>query len=239
MIIYITGIQGGVGKSFTTFLALNEYRDEKPIIIETETDNTNLFKAVCKEETKDGKFITKDDIEFYKIDTDTGDGWYQITEIALNNINRPIIINSPARNKQAIDNYGTYFNDLKDAKIDVVTLFVISNKQDSINHLGDYLDIIDTRICVVKNQGTDRRMTFELFDNSSYNNIGIPSVLIKNSPNVIQNEIFNQRKLISELLEDGRPAMRIAIKQYLEQNTVIKNAVKAAVYYNDLLKKEE
>ena len=231
-VIYISGIQGGVGKSFVTFLTINTFINDNPIVIDTDTDNPNVFKAIVTKINDDGTYETKNNIEFITIDTDNVEGWEDIINVADKNRNRQIIVNSPARNKKAIEKFGSIFNDLMGAGIDVITLFVINDKQDSINHLGDYLDIINTRICVIKNQGEDANRKFEKFENCSYFQNGIPNVLLENSSKTIQNEIFNNRKLINEIQQDGRLGVRIITKKWLENNgDVIKKAVEIADYY--------
>lgn len=229
-VYYVTGIQGGVGKSFVTFLTLETFKNDNPLVIDTDTDNPNVYQA-CRYKDENNNVQYKH--EAIKIDTDTIDGWEKLMSVIDNNRDRQIIINTPARNKKAIKKYGEFLDALVNNGIDVVSLFVINNKQDSINHLRDYLEYVHTKICVIKNQGTSEDIDFEKFDNCSYAKNGIANILLKTTSQSIQNEIFNNRKIIEDLFKDGSMSFRIIIESWFKKNgDTIKNAIDMASVYN-------
>lgn len=196
MVIFIGGSKGGVGKSLMAMIILYYFilKDEKPILIETDTDNPDVLKAYSTKEN--GEFIGKNcDIFICNMDTDAG--WEKMLDIINENPNRPIIINSGARNSMALANYGDVLNELPDFK----TLWLINNKADSMNLLMKFMKIVHQPISVVKNGFFGSEDNFKEFDGSKAAKAGLKSVYLPKATEAVTNAIYTNRKAIGELFD--------------------------------------
>lgn len=198
MVIFIGGSKGGVGKSLMAMIILYYFilTGKKPILIETDTDNPDVLKAYSTKEN--GEFIGKScDVFTCNMDKDTG--WEKMLDIINDNPDRPIIINSGARNSMALANYGDVLNELPDFK----TLWLINNKADSLNLLTRFMKIVKQPICVVKNGFFGGDDDFKEFEDSKAAKAGLKSVYLPRATEAVTNAIYTNRKAIGELFDPG------------------------------------
>lgn len=195
MIFYSGGGKGGVGKSMMTLILLDNFirKSERPILIETDTDNPDTFKASTKKNAE-GKYEGKD-CDAYAFNIDTVNGWEKTLDVIGANPDRPIIINSGARNTMTISKYGDVLNELPD----FTTLWLINNKADSLNLLGKFLDIVKQPICVVKNGFYAEPEDFTAFDESKFPAAGMKSVYLPQATESVTDAIYTKRRSIAEL----------------------------------------
>lgn len=196
MVIFIGGSKGGVGKSLMAMIILHYFiqKGEKPILIETDTDNPDVLKSYSIKEN--GDFIGKScDIFICNMDNDAG--WEKMLDIINDNPDRPIIINSGARNSMALANYGEVLNELPDFK----TIWLINNKADSMNLLMRFMKIVHQPICVVKNGFFGGEDDFREFDGSKAAKAGLKSIYLPKATEAVTNAIYTKRKAIDELFD--------------------------------------
>lgn len=196
MVIFIGGSKGGVGKSLMAMIMLYHFilKGEKPILIETDTDNPDVLKAYSTKEN--GGFIGKN-CDVFVCNMDTDSGWEKMLDTINDNPGQPIIINSGARNSMALANYGDILNELPDFK----TLWLINNKADSLNLLTRYMKIVKQPISVVKNGFFGGEEDFKEFEGSKAAKAGLKSVYLPKATEAVTNAIYTNRKAIGELFE--------------------------------------
>ena len=194
MVIYIGGSKGGVGKSLMAMLVLHYFieKGEKPVLIETDTDNPDVLKAYSTKEN--GGFVGKN-CEVFICNMDNDQGWEKMLDIINDNPDRPIIINSGARNSMALANYGVVLNELPDFK----TFWLINNKADSLNLLMKFMKIVKQPICVIENGFFGDKSSFGEFAESKAAKAGLKSVFLPKATETVANAIYTDRKAINEL----------------------------------------
>lgn len=219
-VIYIGGGKGGVGKSVESALALHCELEagNRPILIETDTANPDVFKAYQK------------DCECYRYDIDDPDGW----GLALNAIesagDRPVIINSGARNQKTIEQYGDVLNELDD----VTTLWVVNSELDSLILLTEYLKNIKQKICVIKNLHNAKPEHFVDFEKSKLKQNGIQSVFLPGAIPAVSRALKSERCPIHKLNEKLSFGDRLLAKKWLvSAPQSYKDAMKIAQKYDN------
>lgn len=96
-LIIVGGSKGGVGKSIvsTAVIDLLRQRGEKLLVIDSDTSNPDVFKSHHKT------------LECLTLDLDRKDGWMALLNAAYNT-DATVVINSAARNNQAVNNSDHY-----------------------------------------------------------------------------------------------------------------------------------
>ena len=194
MVLFIGGSKGGVGKSLMAMIMLYYFinKGERPILIETDTDNPDVLKAYS---TREGTEITGKDCDIFVCNLDHDDGWEMVFDIINENPDRPIIINSGARNSMALTNYGDTLNEIEDFK----TLWVINQKADSLNLLTRYMGIVQQPICIVKNGYFAPEENFREFDNSKAARAGMESVFLPKATEALTDALYIKRRSLNEI----------------------------------------
>lgn len=204
MIILVGGGKGGVGKSLVSMGALDFHisQGQKPVLIDTDTANPDVYKAY------QGK-----DCEAYALDIDTDKGWMG----ALDKIgealeaDKPLVINTGARNSKAILNYGATLNEIPT----LLTLWVINDQRDSLQLLKDYMQTVKKPVCVVKNGVFAKEDEFDIFDKSKMKSNGMPSVYFPKAMDMITDKLYNERKAIHELMQTLSFGGKLMAKQWI------------------------
>jgi len=157
--IYIAGgSKGGVGKSFVcvgkvdTLLA----RDEKVLLIESDTSNPDVWK------------MYKGEVKAELIDLDDADGWIDLVNVCDQNPDHCVVVNTAARNNRGVTAYGQTLNStLGELKRQLVTFWVINRQRDSLELLREYMDALpSSTIHVVRNGYFGEERKFELYNGS-------------------------------------------------------------------------
>jgi hypothetical protein len=184
-LFFVGGTKGGVGKSLVSMILLDILQEANPVLVETDTSNPDVGLAY------------KNTVETLTADLDTDAGWAKAFNEIHPRLNRPIVINSAARNSLGIARFGEMF-----AALDTpMTLFWCINQQkDGLLLLGDFLDVVQPARClVVKNGYFGAETDFATFDESKVKkrtngNIYLPSLLP-----AATNSVYSQRKPLHEL----------------------------------------
>ncbi|WP_341648820.1 AAA family ATPase [Thauera humireducens] len=131
-LIIVGGSKGGVGKSIvsTAVIDLLRQRGEKLLVIDSDTSNPDVFKSHHKT------------LECLTLDLDRKDGWMALLNAAYNT-DATVVINSAARNNQAVDNFGSLLmSALSELDRALTTLWVINRQRDSLLLLRQYRQTI-------------------------------------------------------------------------------------------------
>jgi hypothetical protein len=136
-IYYVAGCKGGVGKTLVA-LALTNYMCEKYAkvdAIETDTVNSEIKRI----------FVAHPDpkVNVIQIELDTKDGWATFFQfLSEKSTSVPVIINTPARNKQGVvDNIDFITRAFDSLQRKFVVLWVINRQRDSVVLLKDFMDL--------------------------------------------------------------------------------------------------
>jgi hypothetical protein len=152
-IYLIGGSKGGVGKSMVT-LALADYmrrRDSHAVLVETDTSNPDVLKALG------------DEITCASYDLDDADGWIGFVNFCDMHRGASVIVNTAAGNQTGVERYGgTLARTLGELERQLVVLWVINRQRDSLELLHIFGQTFpDTVTHVVRNGyfGTPDRFT--------------------------------------------------------------------------------
>ena len=125
----VGGGKGGVGKSLIT-LALVDYlqrHDQTPMLVETDTSNPDVMKAIQSE------------IECMAFDLDHADGWINLVNLCDEHQDKPVVVNTAARNNHGVARYGsTLGNTLDELNRQLVVFWVINRQRDSLELLREF-----------------------------------------------------------------------------------------------------
>ncbi len=154
----VGGSKGGVGKSFVSTGLIDSllYRDEKVLLIESDTSNPDVWK------------MYKDSIRSELIDLDTADGWIDLVNVCDSEPESVVVVNTAARNNRGVVTYGTTLSStLEEMQRTLRTLWVINRQRDSLELLKEYLDALpSTVVHVVRNGYFGDERKFELYNSS-------------------------------------------------------------------------
>lgn len=172
MLIYVTGIKGGVGKSFVTNLVIYYIKNvlkQNPIIIDTDTSAPDIYW--CNKND-----IIGDDLMTAK--TSTADGWALLLKKAYLNKDRYIVVNAPAKEDESIAEHGEFLDKLVERGVDVISFFVINDNGNAVKQLKLFRNHVKGKICVIKNSGKTKldENNFSVFNNSEFGEL--PSIFI-------------------------------------------------------------
>ena len=173
MLIYVTGLKGGIGKSFITNLVIYYYTNVlkvDPIVIDTDTSSPDIYWSNKDDFTFGSDLITAN--------TSNHDGWALLIETAYKNKDKYIVVNAPAKEDESIAEHGRYLDKLAAQGIDVITFFVINDNGNAIKQIDLYREYVKSRICIIKNSGKTKlnEDNFTSFNSSQFNTL--PSVFI-------------------------------------------------------------
>jgi len=157
-VYFVGGSKGGVGKSVVSCALLDflKLKGNRLLLIEADTNNPDVGAAYSEE------------VETVGLDLDDGDGWIELLNLLESKPEATAIINTPARNNQAVRSYGETLNTtLKALQREMTTLWVINRQRDSLELLKGFLETIEnSQIVVVRNLHHGSEAKFELYNSS-------------------------------------------------------------------------
>ena len=134
-------------QSATRFLKDNDMAAHEPGVFNIELDGLPVILQV--------------------LDLDTKDGWIDLVNLAECNPQKPIVINTAARNIIGVTEHGlTLQTTLRDLERELFTLWVINRQRDSLELLSYYRDLFPDRIHVFMNLYFGDSHKFELYQKS-------------------------------------------------------------------------
>lgn len=213
-IIYIGGSKGGVGKSKLCY-ALIDYlvSHQKPLlVIETDTSNPDVFKTHSPHENKN--IISK------QVDLDNANGWIDLVNLADENQEHFIVINSAARSNSGINKYsGTLKETLPDLERELLVFWLINRQRDSIELLRIFMNVFPKqKIFVCKNLHFGEQDKFVLYDTSQTKNmIENDGGMTLNFPELadrVADKLYSERIPIFKGLEDFPLGDRAELKRW-------------------------
>ena len=158
-IVLVSGSKGGVGKSIATMAVLDYLTTANRFVklIETDLANPDVWKSYGRS------------VESELVDLDQEEGWINLVNTFEADPHSTYVINTPARNNEAVRQYGSVLLDsLKELERRLVTLWIINRQRDSLELLESYLESMPTgTVHVIRNGYFGDARKFELYEQSS------------------------------------------------------------------------
>lgn len=185
MLIYIGGAKGGVGKSLVSMAVLDVLHDQNPFLVETDQSNPDVLKAYGET------------VEAITADMDTESGWADALTKIHERSNRPIVINSAARNSIGVSKFGDTFAALG---VDMTLLWAINPQKDGLILLNSFTKAVEpARTFVVKNGYFGPESDFTLFEESDIKKRVTGDIYMPELLSTVANVVYSQRKPLHEL----------------------------------------
>jgi hypothetical protein len=143
-------------------------------------------------------------VECESVDLDGVDGWIQLVNICEADPGKTIVINTPARNIDAVRAHGHILLDsLEELVRPLVTLWVINRQRDSLELLKTYLETMPAGVVhVVRNGYFGDERKFELFDRSPLKQLilqqGGRSLYLSDLADRVTDSLYTARTTIDE-----------------------------------------
>lgn len=197
-IFFIGGGKGGVGKSIVSMAVIDylKQQNEKVFLIESDNSNPDVWKAYGGS------------VESEVIDLDIAEGWIELMNLSYNNPESVFVINSAARNKDNIEQFGEMLSQtLPDLKRRLITLWVINRQRDSLELLNHFMTHIQNTIThVVRNAHCGNESKFELYNGSNIRKLieskGGKSVTFPDLADRVSDDIYNKRMSIELAIKE-------------------------------------
>jgi hypothetical protein len=202
----VAGGKGGVGKSMTALVLIDQLlmMGKKVLYFETDTGNADVW--FCLE--RDGANAPGEPIDgvtMHTVQIELPDAWGTMLTLTAAHRDHAVVIGTASRTGDYIRQNADVFNEglpMIDRK--VVTLWVVDEQRDAVMQLKDHLDVFpDSETHVIKNskygpsfpyyEGTDVQAAVE--------SRGGLSLLMPRLPLCVVNSLYSERMAISQALD--------------------------------------
>jgi len=209
-IILVSGSKGGVGKSLTAMAVLDFLTTEHRYVrlLEADTTNPDVWKSYRR--TVEGEVASLDEI----------DGWINLINTCDANPFKAIVINTPARNNDAVRHHGAVLlESLKELARPLITLWVINRQRDSLELLRAYLDTMTTGVVhVICNGYFGDQSKFELYQSSSMpetiQQMGGKSLFLPDLADRVTDELYSRRITLQEAAQQLKLGDRVELQRW-------------------------
>lgn len=195
-IIFVSGSKGGVGKSITSMAVVDFLASEQRNLrlLEADTTNPDVWKSYNRT------------VESEIVDLDSVDGWIQTINVADAYPFKAIVVNTPARNNDAVREHGPLLLDsLTELDRPLITMWVINRQRDSLELLNEYMEVMGHPshvVHVVRNGYFGEVRKFELFDKSilrdTISQQGGKALYMPDVADRVTDELYTRRITLSE-----------------------------------------
>jgi hypothetical protein len=209
-IVFVTGSKGGVGKSLTTMAVLDYLTSEHRYVrlLEADTTNPDVWKAYRR--LVEGEVVSLDEV----------DGWITLVNTCDANPFKAIVINTPARNNDAVLRHGAILLDsLKELARPLVTLWVINRQRDSLELLKNYMESMNAGVVhVIRNGYFGDQNKFELYQSSSMPETiaqqGGKSLFLPDLADRVTDELYSRRITLQEAAQQLKLGDRVELQRW-------------------------
>jgi len=209
-IVFVSGSKGGVGKSLTAMAALDYLSTEHRYLrlLEADTTNPDVWKSYRRT------------VEAEVVDLDDVDGWINLVNVCDAHPFKAIVINTPARNNDAVRLHGGILLDsLKELARPLVTLWVINRQRDSLELLKNYLDTMPGGVVhVVRNGYFGDQSKFELYQQSSLpeaiHQLGGQTLFLPDLADRVTDELYSRRITLAEAVQQLKLGDRVELQRW-------------------------
>jgi hypothetical protein len=222
-IVFVSGSKGGVGKSITTMAVVDYLTASHRFLklLETDTTNPDVWKSYAAS------------VESEVLDLDEVDGWIHLVNTCEANPFKTIVVNTPARNNDAVRVHGQVLLDaLMELQRPLITLWVINRQRDSLELLNNYLAAMPSGVVhVIRNGYFGDEHKFELYDTSSLKDAilhrGGKSLFLPDLADRVTDELYTRRITLADASAQLKLGDRIELQRW--RNTVGEMLMQAGV----------
>lgn len=221
-IYWVGGSKGGVGKSMVS-MALVDYlirRGETPLLVECDTSNPDVVKAYHVE-------IQANSLPAVSVNLDEDEGWETLADTFAAHVDRPIVVNTAARNNDSVAKRGWYMTrGAKRLERPVITLWVVNRQRDSLELLRQYQEAIrqwsgETQVHVLRNLYFGDEAKFELYNRSKIREqveqLGGRSLNFPELSDRVADELYSNRLSLSRAPEKLSFSGKLGFEQWQSQ----------------------
>jgi hypothetical protein len=188
-ILWIGGSKGGVGKSMTTFAALDYLlaEGEELLLVECDNANPDVFRAYHEL------------VPTERADLDEADGWIHLVNLCDGHPQSTVVVNTAARNNVAVSRYGqTLDSSLEALGRELDVWWVINRQRDGLELLKEFMEALPrAQVHVVRNGYFGDERKFELYNSSklraTVESRGGKSVTLPDLADRVADDIYTQR----------------------------------------------
>jgi len=209
-IVFVSGSKGGVGKSLTAMAVMDYLSNEHRYLrlLEADTTNPDVWKSYRR--TVEGDVVSLDDV----------DGWIQLVNTCDANPFKVLVINTPARNNDAVQRHGSILLDsLKELARPLITLWVINRQRDSLDLLKAYLESMPGAVVhVVCNGYFGNQNKFELYQQSplpeAIQQQGGKTLFLPDLADRVTDELYSRRITLAEAAQQLKLGDRVELQRW-------------------------
>jgi hypothetical protein len=162
-------------------------RVQKPLLIECDTSNPDVWKAY------------KEEVPSELVNLDEADGWIQLVNICDGKRENAVVINTAARNNNAVARFGqTLDTTLGELDRKLVSLWVVNRQRDSLELLKEFMEAMASALVhVVRNAYFGEERKFELYNESKLREVvegkGGRSVTFPDLADRVSDDLYTKR----------------------------------------------
>lgn len=214
-IYFVTGEKGGCGKSLMAIvLVALLYREGlKVILVEADSTNCEAFLAYDK----------VDGVTCEAIDLDTKDGWMTLADLAQNNPESVIVVDTGARQEIGAESSLPFLIEcLQELDRKHVTFWMMNPQRASVELLRDFIEAVqDTQVHAVRNCYFRDPEGFKTYNDSKFarteveksgSTIDLPVLGQR-----VADKIYNDRLAPHLIVENGLISERVEMQRWLQR----------------------
>jgi hypothetical protein len=219
-IIWVGGTKGGVGKSMTSLLVLDQLIEggHQVLFLETDTNNPDVYRCLQRD-PKAAPELALPGVIMQTAKLSERVGWLELVDLIDAHRDRFVVVNTAANLGDAIREYGAVLHQsLPELGRRLVTLWLMNRQRDSMDQLREHIQLFPgTTVHAVRNGYFGSENQFELYNSSrlrtQIEETGGKSLTLPDLADRVADALYTQRMTIS----DGMAKMGIGNRAELRR----------------------
>lgn len=219
-IYWVGGDVGGVGKSMLAAATIHLLREEPVLLVEADSGIGDVWKA------------HHEHVASKCIDLWCTEGWASLVDVCRGCVDTPLVINTPTGIGRAVDEHGARLDGmLGDLHMDLVVLWVIGRRRDSLESLREFIRIMPhAKTHVVRNDYFGEETAFEIYNGSNIRRTvhgrGGQTIAFPRLADSVVNQMDMKRLCIAEAMTTLAPESVAELESWWKQvRAVLKKVV--------------
>lgn len=209
----VMGAKGGVGKSLFSITLIDLFGNDKVYLIDTDKSNPDVLKSAT------GKLIGETAIELTDID-----GYSLLAETIEANQQANIVINTRAANDDSVAEYFDMLLETSEALNKPITVWwVVNSHIDSVALLKKFIEQygshkMDINVVINKHFGKPENFAYLTSKTAkAMEERGTKVITINKLSTGVENAIYKERKLFSDIRENGRMGDKLSANKFMRE----------------------